>query len=304
MRSVVQVYIMSHNRPDFISDTLRSVISQEGVDFEVVVSENSSNNDIENLICKNFPDVKCVRRNPMLSMYEHWNQIISEVTAPYFMMFHDDDILLPGALKKLYDELEKDKSASAAAGNAYVIRLTTLTSEIFNKGIRKAKKISSANELGKQYFQPKNGVQPFPGYLYRTHLCKNVSVNSKEAGKHSDVTFLMKCLRFGPIIWITAPTLQYRYHTSNSSVGFEIVPLFNLTKFYCREAKLPKSEYHVQEFKVKNYMLWMREYGFWKLKQLYPNRHKIILKFITFFFITHPIGLLRIIFRKSLPKFS
>lgn len=120
---------------------------------------------------------------------------------------------------------------------------------------------------------------------------KNLRFNNREAGKHSDVTFLFKALELGPIIWIPTATMNYRIHSSNDSVGVDILSLSNLVKFYLKKSNLEKNEKISRDFLMKNYILWLKDKKWKSFKFKHPFRFKIIIFVIVNFYLTHPARL-------------
>lgn len=301
MSPKVQIFLMSYNRPEFISDALRSILNQTYSSIEIIISDNSTNDLVQKMIQSEFSEVKYIRRQPSLSMAAHWNQIISEVSSTYFMMFHDDDIMKPNCVENLVSALEKNESAIACAGNAQIIRSTDLTEELHNKNLPHDISFKNVYDFGQRYFDANNGgVNPFPGYMYRTSQLETIRFNNKEAGKHSDVTFLMKLISKGSIYWVHHITLNYRIHSSNDSVGVDILALSNLVKFYKRKSIKNSDDILSREFVIKNYILWLNQIGFFKFKTEYPYRFKIVLASITKYFFTHPLRLIALLKKKIL----
>ncbi|AZZ36569.1 hypothetical protein CIK05_07130 [Bdellovibrio sp. qaytius] len=298
----IQIILMSYNRPEFILEAIKSIQNQTYKNIEFVVSDNSSNNVVFDLIQKSAPEVKIVKRGSNFSMSQHWNQILSEVSssghADYFMMFHDDDIMLPNCIADLVTLIEQNPTVSAVAGNAYVIRQTSLTDDIFNSRLKENLLIKNVEELGLRYFEAGAGVNPFPGYLYSKKVAQTFKFNNKEAGKHSDVTFLFKALTLGPIAWAAKPTMNYRIHGSNDSVGVDMLALLGLVKIYLRSAKSANAIYHAKEFTFKNYLLWLKEQNIKKMYKAHPQRVKTIIWSATKFFSQNPSGMMKYCLRK------
>ncbi len=299
MSPKVQIILMSYNRPEYISQTIDSIQKQNYSNFNFLISDNSTNHAVELLIKEKYPKVTYLRRERSLNMSEHWNLIISEVRADYFMMFHDDDIMNPDCVSLLVAAHEKNKFSAASAGNAYIIKNTTLTNSIHNKNLSRNITFDTVRDFGQRYFDAKNGgVNPFPGYMYRTSLIQQQRFNNREAGKHSDVTFLFKALSLGPIIWIKEITMNYRIHDSNDSVGVDIVSLSKLVKFYLKQSKIKSPDEKSTEFIIKNYILWMKQEGFANLKAKSPWRLRIIFFSAVKYFLCQPTRFFSLIMKK------
>jgi cellulose synthase/poly-beta-1,6-N-acetylglucosamine synthase-like glycosyltransferase len=72
--SSLTIFILCHNRPDFTRQTLHSILAQTDKEFELIVSDNSSNDEVERVVSSEFPQVSYRRRTPMLQPLAHFNQ--------------------------------------------------------------------------------------------------------------------------------------------------------------------------------------------------------------------------------------
>lgn len=81
----VTVYVMSHERPAFVAETIDSILSQTYKNFEIIVSDNSEHDEVERLVRTRYPAVRCVRRKPSLPALDHFRAVLSEIDAEYFV---------------------------------------------------------------------------------------------------------------------------------------------------------------------------------------------------------------------------
>lgn len=301
MSPKVQIILMSRNRADYISQTIHSILKQSYKNIDFVISDNSTNNLTESIIQQNFPTLQYIKRTTDMTMVAHWNKILEEINAPYFMMFHDDDVMHKDCVSNLVSGLEMNKNLVAISGNAKIIKNGRLTAELHNKKLSTAIQFTTIEDFGRRYFDSElGGVNPFPSYMYRTEMVKNLRFNTRDAGKHSDVAFLFKALSIGAIEWIPDITIDYRIHGSNISVGIDILSLSRLVRIYCRNipSTAHKSGTLAKEFIIKNYILWLKQVGLREIKKEHPARLKIIVFSIVKYFLFSPLRFVRIIIRQ------
>ena len=92
-RPKIQVFIATYNRPQMVGVAIDSVLSQSFKDLDVIVSDNSTNDQTQNKIEASYlSELTYIRRTPTLSPADHGNKILGEVDSDYYMIFHDDDI--------------------------------------------------------------------------------------------------------------------------------------------------------------------------------------------------------------------
>jgi glycosyltransferase involved in cell wall biosynthesis len=214
----VQVFILTHNRPSKIQFAIDSVLKQTYKNIELIISDNSTNEDTEKLLSKNyFNKFKYIRRNDLLPPIDHLNIILSEVRENYFMMFHDDDEMHENMIETLYKNINEQKDVVAIGSNAFFKRGSIITKE-------KSLKINSPSLLLTNYFQVanqyilRNGIVPFPSYLYRGVVSKKCIFDIQEGGQNSDMTFIMKLTNLGKVKFLESPLMTYSVDSSNNRV--------------------------------------------------------------------------------------
>ena len=215
--STLTIFVLCHNRPDFARQTLFSILKQSDCNFDLVVSDNSSNNEVEQMVKSNFAHLEYRRRIPMLSVIEHLNRCIDEAQSDYFCLFHDDDIMLPDFVRCLRSVLEENQKAIACGCNALLETHGKVQSRFMFRALGKLEWITLPRDLARRYFaRAQSGIAPFPGYVYRTSAIGKLRIDT-EGGKHSDVSWLLNIVMKGPVVWVAKPLMIYRVHGSNDS---------------------------------------------------------------------------------------
>jgi glycosyltransferase involved in cell wall biosynthesis len=97
----VTVTIPTYNRASRLRRTLASVLEQSLGDFEVVVSDNASEDDTAAVVAS-FDDARVhYRRNERnLGHFANLSVGLHAGTAPYLTVLPDDDVMLPGHLEQ------------------------------------------------------------------------------------------------------------------------------------------------------------------------------------------------------------
>ena len=92
----------THNRLELLSYAIDTVLQQTFGDFEVIVSDNSSAEDIKGYL-ETLGDsrVKYFRTEKFVSVTENWNNTIRHSSGEYLVMLGDDDALLLDGLETL-----------------------------------------------------------------------------------------------------------------------------------------------------------------------------------------------------------
>lgn len=213
--SSLSLFVLCHNRPDFTRQTLRSIIDQTDNDFELVISDNSSNDEVELMIKAEFSQLNYRRRVPMLKPLEHFNRCIDEVETDYFCLFHDDDLMHIDFVQVMRAALDEHPEAVACGCNAQIESFGKIERRTAFRSLWELEWIPSPRNLARRYFaRAQSGFAPFPCYVYRRRSVGEVRL-PVDGGKYADVTWLLSLAMKGRIVWITAPLMTYRIHGGN-----------------------------------------------------------------------------------------
>jgi Glycosyltransferases involved in cell wall biogenesis len=227
----IQIYIMTYNRPDTISAAIKSVLSQTYQNIELIVSDNSTNDDTFNLLSElTLPKkYKYIRRIPPVSGVDHINTIIGEVQSDYFMIFHDDDEMLPNMVEELYKTVSVEKNCSAVASNAIILKRGKKSLYFHEKNI----KVQNGMELLRLYNSDQ--MAPFPSYMYRRSSLNGIRLDyNHKGGKYCDVSFLFDIANTGIIIYVGRPLMIYNIHPGQDSGSFDYIKHVQLTNYLLR----------------------------------------------------------------------
>ena len=253
----IQVFILTYERPDMILDTLHSVLAQNYSNFEVILSDNSKTDKTQKVLA-DFRHEKFVyrRRIPSLGALQHFNQVIGEVESDYFMMFHDDDIMLPGCLSTLIKGFNSNSRVAAVGGNARMIFNTFLSNRKFICTDRDIVIADPARFL-RQHLVHCN-YSPFPAFLYFKPLLKNLFLE-QNLGKHADVIFLSEVCRRGKVLMLKDVVMNYRIHSRQDSSTNEQKDRKLLINWICKNNYLKKSSPEVKVYRLRGLIQELRE---------------------------------------------
>jgi glycosyltransferase involved in cell wall biosynthesis len=98
---LLDVIIPTYNPGPYLHACLASCLNQDATDFQITVIDDASDEDVQAVVEK-FADARLrFLRNPRrLGIGGNWNAGIRAVSAPYVMVFHQDDLMLPGNLAR------------------------------------------------------------------------------------------------------------------------------------------------------------------------------------------------------------
>ena len=105
----ISVCITTRNRAGFIGETLESIISQAGDSVEIVIVDGASTDNTMEVVQrykKKFAKLVYYRGEENMGFNRDMAKCIELARGEYCWIFSDDDLLMPGAIKRMLKEIE------------------------------------------------------------------------------------------------------------------------------------------------------------------------------------------------------
>jgi glycosyltransferase involved in cell wall biosynthesis len=101
------VSMPARNTGKYIREAVESVLGQEGVDLELIVVDDASEDDTREVV-RSFKDprVRLIENEKQMGISYCHNLVIEESGSPFIAHVDSDDTVLPGALRKMTDALK------------------------------------------------------------------------------------------------------------------------------------------------------------------------------------------------------
>lgn len=242
----VTIYIATHNRTEQLPMSLDSVIAQTmGTRMQIVLSDNSDNDKTQKMYNERYKDVcnlTYIKREPMLPGDEHFNKMHDEVKSEYYMIFHDDDEMLPNMVEVLYNVISNDNTLIAVGGNSYeVVNGKFNPRKVFFPTIND-EYIKDKTVLARKYVH--GGICPYPAYMFRKSKMANHRLKIENGGKYCDTSFIISLLDDGVIKYVSKPLMKYNIHPDQDSKHHAFSQMLALIKYY-KSIGLPQTDLNV-----------------------------------------------------------
>ncbi|MCK4797551.1 MAG: glycosyltransferase family 2 protein [Spirochaetes bacterium] len=222
LKPKISICIPTYKRIDFLMEAINSVRKNRFKNFEIIVSDDDCDSSVKKAI-KDLKDkrVKYFAHKKRGIQY-NWNNAVKKATASYIMKLDDDDIILPGFLKKTSALLDKNPNVS--------IVFTAYSTRYVGGRIN--------DSIDHDFFKDRSIVDGFE-YASVILLNKNIPKNHKSAGVFrkelvkklnyfsnlsADIFFTIGMASLGDIAYIPEQLFLYRYH-AGSSEGMGYLPL-------------------------------------------------------------------------------
>lgn len=113
----VSICIPAYRQVKYLRSTLISISQQDYNDFEIVLSDDSPDRQVQDLLNEFSFGERCryVRNTPSLGSPENWNAAVRMARGDYIkMLHHDDGFIRPDALRKFVLMLDENPLADFA----------------------------------------------------------------------------------------------------------------------------------------------------------------------------------------------
>ncbi|MCK4826562.1 glycosyltransferase, partial [bacterium] len=120
----ISVCIPTYKAPEFFRKVIESVVVQDYPDFEVVVTDDSPDDCIKDILADVVSPLPLIyeKNSEQLGTPVNWNRSIELATGEYIKILHHDDWLLtPRSLRQFVDLMERHPQAGMgfSAAEAY-----------------------------------------------------------------------------------------------------------------------------------------------------------------------------------------
>lgn len=110
-RPLLTVIVPTRERADTLAYTLRSILDNKSTKFNVVVSDNLSQDDTKEVVERiGDPRVRYYNTGRRLSMSDNWEFAMQYCDGEFITIIGDDDGILPGAIDRLEPFLQSGRA--------------------------------------------------------------------------------------------------------------------------------------------------------------------------------------------------
>jgi len=118
----VSTIIVSYNTRELTRTCLASVFEKtHGVDFEVIVVDNASEDGSAAMIRESFPKVMLIESSTNLGFAAANNVAFKRAKGKYFFLLNPDTVLLNNAIRMFYEFMEDGQNQQVAAVGGYLL---------------------------------------------------------------------------------------------------------------------------------------------------------------------------------------
>jgi glycosyltransferase involved in cell wall biosynthesis len=221
--ATVSVLLPTYNGARDIRPAVDSILSQPGVDLEVIVVDNHSTDDTVAIIeAYGDPRIRVFHNPVNLGAERNWNRALELATGKYIKLVPQDDLLQPLCLARQVAALEADtdESIALAFGAREIIGPTGRI--LARRGFRGAAtgRIAAATLARQCVRRGSNLIGEPAAVLFRRTVAEKVGRFDGQQGYVIDLDYWIRLLAHGDAWYIAEPVASFRI--SNGSWSAEV----------------------------------------------------------------------------------
>jgi len=127
----LSILLPTRNRLDLLRGAIETVRRQDVGDWEIVVSDNASDEDVGGYVASLGDDrIRAYRTERFLPVTENWNVALERSSGDYVVMLGDDDGLLPGYVANLERLVERFGTPDVVYTSALLLTCPGVVAEL------------------------------------------------------------------------------------------------------------------------------------------------------------------------------
>jgi glycosyltransferase involved in cell wall biosynthesis len=232
MQPLVSVIIPVYNAEKYITETIRSVLSQTYINYELIVVNDGSTDGsagiIESLIKNGLPILLLNKSNTGVSDSRNFG--LKNAKGTYVAFLDADDLWLPNNLDIKIKSIEQQGTDAVCSFCEIIDENSQRTGVI--------KRTSAAVTLEDVLLWKANYITIPSGFLYSAETIRSLGGFTKELSNNADQELLMRLLASNKkITWLQEVTWLYRQHLKNMSSNIRLMESDTLKTYAAASAR-------------------------------------------------------------------
>lgn len=210
-RPLVSISIPTFNHANVIADAIRSAMSQDYVNLEIMVLDNASEDATEEVVRSVSRDdtrVRYLRNERNLGMIGNFNACISAARGDFIKFLCADDLLEPGCVTAMVEALRCDPGAALVASARLLVDegLSPLRVSGYS---RRAGWVDGAEVMRSCFFRGNLIGEPTAVMFRRGNGLRGFRDDYRQL---MDMEMWMHLMRSGGMVYINRPLCRVRQH--------------------------------------------------------------------------------------------
>ena len=209
----VSIGIPTYNRANgYFREALKSALAQTYSPLEIIVSDNASSDDTEDVVRSfNDPRIRYFRQTANIPANDNFNFCLEQAKGSYFVLLHDDDLLDPHMVQTCVDALDGGTDVGVVITGT---RLIDGDGNELKSNPNRLETGASFNELIKGWFEHRVALY-FCGTMYNTRFLKARNGFKSKRNLYQDVAATVHLAERHGHRHCKAVAASFRRHSNN-----------------------------------------------------------------------------------------
>lgn len=246
----VSICIPTFNRPEYVEQAVRSCLAQTFQDFEIIVTDNSTDDLTERRILGLAePRIRYVRHGRNIGPAANFLGNLAMATGEFIKLLMDDDLLEPRCLERMVEVFRVhprvgvvmaplriiDEEGRPAAPRFYLIEKKTVLYRY-----RHQDSLVSGRKILADFLMKTYPCCVPSGIMYRKACFDTLGLPNPRYGFAGDVGICMRFAREWDFFYIATPLSRWRYNKTSDTVnlhrrGIDVGVFYTITDDYVRD---------------------------------------------------------------------
>jgi glycosyltransferase involved in cell wall biosynthesis len=221
--SLLTVAVPTCNGAAHLTESLQSILAQKGPEFDLVISDDRSNDQTLDLVRTVAGDRARVDVNSeRLGLAGNWNRCVALAQTPVVAIFHQDDVMMPGHLSAHQANFAAFEDVGLVASASLVIdeRGQAVPETVVERGgLGPLSRVFGPGKLA----EAMAGGNPLRCSAVTIRVAAFDHVGGFDPSYHYvlDWDFWMRLSREWRVAWLVQPTVQVRWHQASETHRFK-----------------------------------------------------------------------------------
>ncbi len=204
----------AYNAAAFLAEAIESILQQTLRDFELIIVDDGSTDATLNIIesyAKSDPRIRVIH-NPHGGVSSALNAGLHAARYDWVAVMHSDDVALPQRLQRQWEATKTDPSVVIWGTDGYHLSANGERIGHFRVGPTTVAECEALRKAGET-------VQAIhPTVLLKRDVALQAGGYDSNFDGSEDIEIFDRILKYGPLVTITEPLLNYRIHNSSLSM--------------------------------------------------------------------------------------
>jgi len=213
----ISVGMPVYNGEEFLELSIQSVLDQTFGDFELIISDNASDDATEQ-ICREYaskdPRIRYYRNSENVGAAGNYNRLVELARGEYFRWSNADDLLAPDLHRLCLEALKSDPHAVLSYGKTEIIDQNGTTTERYEDNLHLSQRLAS--ERLPRFFEQVGLTNVIYG-LMRTDAVRRTGIFGDGSLPAADTSFMAELTMLGTFVEVPETLFYRRMHAGASS---------------------------------------------------------------------------------------